>query len=134
MAGVVGCVGSLPRCFSLFNFLCLLASSVSDFRLDTGRAMVDTFFFLGSLVRSRCGEGGMLQTSNTVVCTTVLWACPCSRRTNHSGSTMLSREPSEPSPRLPAPPRSKPLRFSAQVALRGADSVGTVFCALPRTE
>ena len=30
------------------------------------------FFFLGSLVRSRCGEGGMLQTSNTVVCTQCL--------------------------------------------------------------
>ena len=25
-------------------------------------------FFLGSLVQSRCGEGGMLQTNNTVVC------------------------------------------------------------------
>ena len=30
---------------SLFNFLCLLVSSVSDFRLDTGRAVLDTFFF-----------------------------------------------------------------------------------------
>ena len=30
------------------------------------------FFFLGSLVQSRCGEGGMLQTSNTVVCTQCL--------------------------------------------------------------
>ena len=25
-------------------------------------------FFLGSLVQSRCGEGGMLQTNNTVMC------------------------------------------------------------------
>ena len=46
---------------------------------------------------------------------------------------MLSWEPSEAGPRLRAPPRSKPLRFGAQVALRGADSVGTAFCALPRT-
>ena len=30
---------------------------------------------------------------------------------------MLSREPSEADPWLRAPPRSKPLRFSAQVAL-----------------
>ena len=30
------------------------------------------FFFLGSLVQSRCGEGGMLQTNNTVVCTQCL--------------------------------------------------------------
>ena len=26
------------------------------------------FFFLGSLVQSRCGEGGTLQTNNTGVC------------------------------------------------------------------
>ena len=40
---------------------------------------------------------------------------------------MLSREPSEAGPRLCALPRSKPLRFGTQVALRGTDSVGTVF-------
>ena len=62
------------------------------------------------------------------------WACPCSRRTNRSGSTMLNREPPGAGPRLRAPPRSMPLRFGAQVALRGSDSVGTVFCALPRSE
>ena len=61
------------------------------------------------------------------------WACPCSRRTNRSGSTILSPELSEAGPRLRAPPRSKPLRFGAQVALRGTDSVGTAFCALPRS-
>ena len=44
------------------------------------------------------------------------------------------QKPSEAGPRLRAPPWSKPLRFGAQVALRGADSVGTVFCALPRSE
>ena len=62
------------------------------------------------------------------------WTCPFSRRTNHSGSTVLSWEPSEAGPRLHAPPRSKPLRLGAQVALRGSDSVGTAFCALPRSE
>ena len=30
------------------------------------------FFFLGSLVQSRCGEGGMLQTNSTVMCTQCL--------------------------------------------------------------
>ena len=44
---------------------------------------------------------------------------------------MLSWEPSEAGPRLRALPRSKPLRFGTQVALRGSDSVGTAFCALP---
>ena len=29
---------------------------------------MDPFFFLGSLVQSRCGEGGMMQTNNTVMC------------------------------------------------------------------
>ena len=37
-----------------------------------GGAVVDTFFFLGSLVQSCCGEGGMLQTNSTVVCTQCL--------------------------------------------------------------
>ena len=43
-------------------------------------------------------------------------------------------EQSEASPRLHAPPLSKPLRLGAQVALRGADLVGPAFCALPRSE
>ena len=78
----------------------------------------------------------MLQTNSAVVCTVSQprWTCPFSQRTNRSGSTMLSREPSEASPRLRAPPLSKPLRFGAQVALRGTDSVGTAFRALPRSE
>ena len=133
----MGSVGSLPRRFPLFSFFCLLVSSVSDFRPDTRRVVVDTFFFfLGSLVQSRCGEGGMLQTNSTVVCTVSQprWACPCSRCTNCSGSTMLSREQSEASPRLRAPPQSKTLRFSSQVALRGADLSGTAFRALPRSK
>ena len=46
-SGVVGSVGSLPRWFPLFNFFCLLVSSVSDFHPVTGGAVVDTlcFFF-----------------------------------------------------------------------------------------
>ena len=44
------------------------------------------------------------------------------------------RELSEAGPRLCALPLSKLLRFGTQVALRGADSVRTVFCALPRSE
>ena len=101
-----------------------------------GRWWTLFFFFLGSLVQSRCWEGGMLQTNNTGVCS------QCLSHTGHapahcahcSGSTLLHREPSEAGPRLHAPPRSKPLSLGSQVALRGADSVGPAFCALPRTE
>ena len=44
------------------------------------------------------------------------WACPRSLRVyppcpHCSGSRLLHREPSEGGPGLPAPPRSKPLRF-----------------------
>ena len=49
-----------------FSVFCLLISSVSDFHPGTRWVVVDTFFFfffLGSLVQSRCGEGGMLQTN-----------------------------------------------------------------------
>ena len=78
----------------------------------------------------------MLQTYNTGVCS------QCLSHAGHdpahgahcSGSTLLHQEPSEAGPRLHAPPQSKPLRLSSQVALRGADLVGPAFCALPRTE
>ena len=94
------------------------------------------FFLLGSLVQLFCGEGGMLQMNNTGMCS------QCLSRAGHapahgthcSGFTLLHREPSEAGPRLLAPPRSKPLRLSSHVALRGADSVGPAFCALPRSE
>ena len=53
-----------------FSFFCLLVSSVSDFHPDTrGRWWT---FFLGSLVQSRCGEGGTLQTNNTGMCSLCL--------------------------------------------------------------
>ena len=132
----MGSVGLLPRQFPLFSFFCLLVSSVSDFRPDTRGAMVDTFFFfLSSLVQSHCGEGGMLQTNNTDVCSQCLSHAghAPAHGAHHSGCSLLHQEPSEACPRLHAPPRSKPLRLSSQVALRGADSVGPAFCALSRT-
>ena len=78
----------------------------------------------------------MLQMNNTGMCLQCLSpAGPAPARSAHcSGSTLLHREPSEAGPRLHAPPRSKPLRLGAQVALRGADSVGPAFYALPRSE
>ena len=133
MAGVVGCVGSLPRCFSLFNFLCLLVSSVTDFHLDTGRAVVDT---IGSLFSHAVGREGC--------CKQILLACACSDSSTlglpllavHTAQALRSSaaEPSEAGPRLHAPPQSKPLRLSTQEALRGTDLVGPAFCALPRSE
>ena len=77
----------------------------------------------------------MLQTNNTGMHTQCLsLAGPAPAHTHRSGSMLLRREPSEAGPRLHAPPQSKPLRFGAQVALRGVDSVETAFCALPRSE
>ena len=98
-----------------FSFFCLLVSSVSVFHTDTRGMVVDTFIiiFLGSLVQSRCGEGGMLQTNNTGLCSQCLrHAGPAPAHGAHrSGSRLLRREPSEASPGLHAPPRSKPLRL-----------------------
>ena len=98
--------------------------------------------FLGSLVQLHCGEGGTLQTNNTGLCSQCLshtGPAPHSPRVcppcpHCSGSRLLHLEPSEASPGLHAPPWSKPLRLGSQAALRGADSVGPAFCALPRTE
>ena len=93
-------------------------------------------FVLGSLVQSHCGEGGMLQTNKSGMCSQCLsptGPAPA-RGTHHSGSMLLHREPSEAGPRLHAPLQSTSLRHGAQVALRGTGSVGLVFCALPRSE
>ena len=92
---------------------------MSDFRPDTKGTVVDTFFFfLGSLVQSRCGEVGTLQTNNNGVCsqclshtgpaplTASVASCP-----HCSGSRLLHRDPSAAGPGLLAPPRSKLLRF-----------------------
>ena len=139
----MGSAGSLPRRCPLFSFFCLLVSSVSDFCPDTRGVVVDTVFFvclfcfvLGSLVQSCCGEGGMLQTNNSGVCSQCLSHAghAPAHGAHRSGSTLLHQEPSEASPRLHASPRSKPLSLGSQVALRGADLVGPAFCALPRTE
>ena len=78
----------------------------------------------------------MLQTNNTGMgsqCLSHAGHAPA-HGAHRSGSTLLCREPSGASPRLHAPPRSKLLRPGSQVALRGADSVGPAFCALPRSE
>ena len=55
----------------------------------------------------------MLQTNNTGVCSQFLSpAGPvAAHSTHHSGSRLLHREPSEASPRLHAPPQSKPLKL-----------------------
>ena len=91
---------------------------MSGLRPDTKGTVEDTFFFLGSLVQLRCGEGGMLQTNNTGVCSQclshtgfALAHCVCPSCPHSSGSRLLHQEPSEASPGLHAPPRSKPLRF-----------------------
>ena len=97
-----------------FSFFCLLVSSVSLFHPDTRGAVVDTFFFfLGSLVQSGCGKGGMLQTNNTDVCSRCLshvGPAPA-HGTLCSGSRSLHREPSEAGPGLHAPPQSQLLRL-----------------------
>ena len=95
-----------------------------------------TLFFLGSLVQSCCRERGMLQTSNTGLCLQCFSSPgPAPAQGAHrSGSMLLHQDLSEAGPKLHAPPRSKPLRLGAQVALRSTDLVGPAFCALPRSK
>ena len=84
---------------------------MSDFHLTQGGQWWT--LFLGSFVQSCCGEGGMLQTNNTGMCSQCLsHAGPApAHGAYRSGSTLLCREPSEAGPGLDTPPRSKPLRF-----------------------
>ena len=97
--------------------------------------MVDTFFFQACLFSRAVGREGCCKQITLVCAHSVSATLGLPLLVAHrSGSTLLLREPSEAGPRLHAPPRSKMLRLGAQVALRGADSVGPVFCALPRSE
>ena len=99
------------------------------------------FFFLGSLVQSRCGEGGTLQTNNTGVCSQCL---------SHTGSAPTHGACSLPAHTAQALGCSTEnhLRLAlgclhlaglsrsvsgTRVVLRGADSVGPAFCVLPRS-
>ena len=123
-----------------FSFFCLLVSSVSDFRPDTrGRWWT---LFLGSLVQSRCGEGGTLQTNNTGVCLQCLshtgpapahGTCALPAHTDQALGCFIGN-----CPRLTLGCMHLPgLSCSGSgswVVLRGADSVGPAFCALPRSE
>ena len=78
----------------------------------------------------------MLQTNNTGMCSQCLSHAghAPAHGTHGLGSTLLRQELSEAGPRLHAPPWSKQLRLGSQVGLRGADSVGPEFCALPMTK
>ena len=123
-----------------FSFFCLLVSSVSDFCPDTKWAVVDTF--LGSLVQSHCGEGETLQTNNTGMCSQCL---------SHTGPTPAHSTcvfPAHTAQALGCSTGNRPrlalgclhllgLSHSGsgtRVVLRGSDSIGPEFCALPSSE
>ena len=99
-------------------------------------------FFLGSLVQSCCGEGGTLQTNNTCMCSQGLshtepasahGACALPAHTAQAvGCSAGDRlRPALGCMHLPGPSCSG---SGTRVVLRGVDSVGPTFCALPRSE
>ena len=98
--------------------------------------------FLGSLVQLRCGEGGMLLTNNTGMCLQCLshtgpapthgtWALPA-----HTAQALGCSARNRPRLALGCVhlPGLSCSGSGTRVVLRGADSVGPVFCALPRSE
>ena len=128
-----------------YSFFCLLVSSVSGFCPDTKGTVEDTylknFLNLGSLVQSCCGEGGMLQTNNTGVCSQCLshtgpapthGACSLPAHTTQVlGCSARNPWPALGCLHLPGPSHSG---SGTWAVLRGADLVGPAFCALPRSE
>ena len=98
--------------------------------------MVDTFLFLGSLVQSRCGEGGTLQTNHTGVCSLCLSHIgPAPAHGAHSsGSRLLLQNRLRLALGCMHLPGLSHSGSGTQLDLRGADSVGPAFCALPRSE
>ena len=101
--------------------------------------------FLGSLVQSCCGEGGTLQTNNTGMCG------ECSQTLGHIGFAPAHGVCAFPvytgqalscsagnclrlalgCMHFPGLSRSG---SGTRVVLKGTDSVGPAFCALPRSE
>ena len=113
----------------------MLVSSVSDFHPDTREAVVDTFF-LGSLVQLHCGEGGMLQTNNTDVPSRISATLGLLPLAAHTAQTLGCSSGNRLRLALGCMylPGLSHSGSGTQVVLRGADSVGPAFCALPRSE
>ena len=100
------------------------------------------FVCLGSLVESCCGEGGTLQINNTGVCSQCLSHTGSASAHSvcglpaHTAQALGCSAGNHPWPalgclHLPGPSCSG---SGTRVVLRGADSVGPAFCALPRSE
>ena len=131
---VVPSVIASSVCWSL---QCLISALI-----QRGRWWTPFFFFLGSLVQSRCGEGGTLQTNNIGMCLQCLshtgpapthGACSLPA---HTAQALDCSSGNHLRPALsclcfPGPSRSG---SGTRVVVRGADSVGPVFCALPRSK
>ena len=127
-----------------YSFFCLLVSSVSGSRPDTKGMVEDTFFFL----RLSCSV--VLWGGREVCCKQITLACAC------SVSATLGLPPVHGTCSLPAHtaqalgcstrnhlwlalgclhlPGSSRSGSGTRVVLRGPDSVGPAFCALPRSE
>ena len=98
--------------------------------------------FLGSLVQSRWGEGGTLQTNNTGVCSQSLphtgpnpahSACTLPAHTAQALGCSSRNRP-RPALRCIHLPGLSSSGSGTRVVLRGTHLVGPVFCALPRSE
>ena len=123
--------GSLCLASSVcWSLQCLIST------LTQGGVVVDTFLFLGSLVQSRCGEGGMLQTNNTGVCLQCLSpAGPApAHGAHHSALRCSAGNHLRPALGFMHLPSLSCSGSGTQGVLRGAASVGPALCALPRSE
>ena len=85
---------------------------------------------LGSLVQSRCGEGGALQTNVTGLCGEHL-QCSRSTRSSHSWRVCSPRLHCSGSRLLYRERALRGLRFHFRVLHKSADSAGPAFCAFP---
>ena len=136
--------GSL--CYSCF---CLLVSSVSGFRPDTKGAVVDTFFFFfqAHLFSRAVGREGCCK-QITLVCarsaSATLGLPPPLQTHTHSACSLPAHTAqalgcsagNHPRPALGCLhlPGLSHSDSSTRVILRGADSVGPAFCAVPRSK
>ena len=125
-----------------FSFFCLLVSSVSDFCSDTKRAVVDTLFQAHSFSHAMGREGWTLQTNNTGMCSQCLsYTGPASAHSTcalpvHTAQALGCSAGNYLRLALGCMhlPGLSCSCSGTRVGLKGTDSVGPAFCALPRSE
>ena len=119
-----------------FSFFCFLVSSLSDFRYDTRGAVMDTSIFRLTCSSHIVGWEGCCKQITLACARSVSATQGLPPLTAHTAQALGCSAGNRLRPALGCMhlPGLSCSGSGPQVVLRGADSVGPAFCALPRSE